>query len=170
MAITINSLPEVWAIQGQKGRAVSGAHPIVVVLTAIFLFSQYLLPTTVGLDADAAVYAKTGLSLICGDWRTVWGNYGHEPVFFSVLWFLSEIWNFLFSSGCHQITGTSKFWLPIFVAVIFILLLIYVTRHLADHRLFADSPVRCRCACYGSGTVACTCCFLFYVSLYPEYC
>jgi hypothetical protein len=113
-----------------------GSYPVAAVLTAVFMFLMYTLPISVGLNGDMNHYAQSGLSLICEDWRSVWGNYGHEPVFFSVLWVSSEAWNFLFSSGCHQITGTSRFWLPIFMAVVFILLLIHVTRHLGRSAIY----------------------------------
>lgn len=103
-------------------------------LVAIFALPLYILfPTVVGLNGDLERYGKAGLSLLCNDWVSYWANYKLEPLFVAILWFFAEVWSVLFSSDQADYClnpGFNVFWLPIFVATIFILLLIYVVRPL----------------------------------------
>lgn len=116
--------------------AANGSQAVQAIATTVFIFSLYALTTTVGLSQTLGNYADQGMSLICGDITSILSNYKNEPVFFLILLATSEIWNFIFSSGCYQDIGTSNFWLPVFIASIFISLLIYATRHLGHSAIY----------------------------------
>lgn len=102
----------------------------------VFIFSLYALTTTVGLSQTLGNYADQGMIIICGDITSILINYKTEPVFSLILLVTSEIWNFIFSSGCYQDIGKSNLWLPVFIASIFISLLIYITRHLGHSAIY----------------------------------
>ena len=109
-------------------------------LVAIFALPLYIFCTTVvGLNGDLENYGKASLSLLCNDWVSYWENYKLEPLFVAILWLFAEGWSVLFSSDQADYClnpGVNVFWIPIFIATIFILLLIYIVRPLRGAAIY----------------------------------